>query len=88
MNHDVQKRLYKLLVVTRRRARVPSQFNFSQGHTLPKKGMPHMDDSYLQQDARVIHSYGSLSKLDHTLALREGASKITKDARYYAYGAV
>ena len=54
----------------------------------PRRGLPHVDDAHLQLDTRIIHSYGSLSKLFYKAMWKNRAPKDLKETPHFAYGAV
>jgi hypothetical protein len=50
--------------------------------------LPHIDDTHLQLDTRIIHSYGSLSKVFYKSMWRNCAPNDLKATPLFAYGAV
>ena len=84
----MRHRLLELLATIRACSTTPRLFNRSVGHSIPKKGLPHVDDAHLQLDTRTIHSYGFLSTFFYKAMWRNCAPRDLKETPHFAYGAV
>ena len=82
---DFSWAITRLLILIRRTRTVPAIFNFSQGHRVHKSCKPHIDDSGLTADSRVVHSFGSLPKLYYRALWLQHDHP---EPLYCAYGAV